>query len=71
MTATHVLIRAGMVDARVCSTGTWDEAEEWLRRNHPAGTQNNWRKNEDGGEAFAPVACADSPDTHKHYMFVC
>lgn len=64
----HTLLVNGMVDARVCSTGTYDEALEWIRKENPAGTQNNWQKHEDG--KFAPIKCADDPE-RTHYMFIC
>lgn len=64
----HLLTKNGVVDAQVCSSGTYDEALEWIRRTNPAGTQNNWSKNESG--AFAPVTCADDP-RRTHYMFIC
>lgn len=53
---------------RVCSNGTWDEALDWLRRPTPAGTSNNWQKDED--PKCAPLTCP-SDSTRTHYMFVC
>lgn len=65
---THVITKMGLVDAQVCSAGTYDEALEYLRRTSPAGTENNWQKNEEG--SFAPLPCADDPG-RTHYMFIC
>jgi hypothetical protein len=64
----HILTKNGILDAQVCSSGTYDEALEFIRITNPAGTENNWQKNEEG--KFAPVKCADNPD-RTHYMFVC
>lgn len=64
----HVLTKNGVLDAQVCSTGTYDEALVWIRYYNPAGTANNWGKNEDG--PFAPVKCARD-STRTHYMFIC
>lgn len=64
----YELIYEDIFNARVCSTGTWDEALEWLRVHHPAGTFNNWSKKE--AENCAPVACSNDA-TKKHYMFWC
>ena len=64
----HILIRQNLLRAQVCSSGTWDEALDWLRSYHPAGTQNNWQKDE--RTEVAPVVCADNPDRH-HYVFDC
>jgi hypothetical protein len=64
----HILLVNSLLDARVCSEGTYDEALEWIRRVNPAGTQNNWDKHEDG--TFAPIKCADNPE-RTHYMFSC
>lgn len=66
--AHHTLTANKLFDAQVCSTGTYDEALEWLRRTNPAGTTSNWGKHEEG--AFAPVKCADDPE-RTHYMFTC
>lgn len=64
----HILTKNGLMDAQVCSAGTYDEALEWLKTTNPAGTHLNWSKNGEG--AFAPIACADHPD-RTHYMFIC
>jgi hypothetical protein len=64
----HILTKNGILDAQVCSTGTYDEALDWIRKVNPAGTSNNWSKNTEG--PFAPVRCAEHPD-RTHYMFVC
>ena len=64
----HELIMNGILKARVCSSGTWDEALEWIRQENPAGTQNNWSKDESIN--CRPVTCSDDPG-RKHFMFVC
>lgn len=64
----HILTVNKLVDARVCSEGTYDEALEHIRATNPAGTANNWQKNEGG--KFAPVKCASHPE-RTHYMFIC
>ena len=69
MTDPHELIYIDLLNARVCSAGTWDEALEWLRAMHPAGTTGNWSKKDWLPEA-APIAC-DNGDGRTHYMFSC
>jgi hypothetical protein len=66
--ASHVLNHLGLCDAQVCSTGSSDDALEWLEANWPAGTRNGWSKAE--GDAYAPVKCAALTD-RTHYMFHC
>jgi hypothetical protein len=64
----HIITKSGILDAQVCSSGTYDEALDFIQRTNPAGTQNNWMKNEEGD--FAPITCADNPE-RTHYMFTC
>lgn len=64
----HILTHNGIMDAQVCSAGTYDEALEFIQGTNPAGTANNWGKNEEG--PYAPVPCADHPE-RTHYMFQC
>ncbi len=64
----HILTKNGIIDAQVCSEGTYDEALAYIQSQNPAGTENNWSKNEEGN--FAPVKCASHPE-RTHYMFVC
>lgn len=64
----HVVTHMGLLDAQVCSEGTYDEALEFIRTQHMAGTSNNWSKNAEG--KFAPVQCAEHP-FRTHYMFLC
>ena len=64
----HILTKNKLVDAQVCSEGTYDEALEWIRTENPAGTHNNWQMNRE--EKFAPVKCEKYPE-RTHYMFVC
>ena len=64
----HELIYMDLLNARVCSSATWEEALEWLRENHAAGTANNWSKKELSG--CEPLKCSDDPE-RTHYMFCC
>ena len=64
----HELTRMNILQAQVCSDGTWDEALEWLRKTNPAGTENNWQKDERA--CVAPVVCGSNPN-RKHYVFDC
>lgn len=64
----HILTHMKLLSAQVCSTGTEDEALEWLQRTNPAGTTNNWQK-EDRPEA-APIHCEKYPE-RTHYLFTC
>lgn len=67
----HVVTRVGIVNCQVCSTGTQEEALEWVRTNEPAGTQNNWQAIDYGAQPeMAPVRC-DKNNGRVHYMFVC
>lgn len=69
MSDEHELIHMDILNARVCSSGTWDEALDWLRATHPAGTSNNWSK-KNWLEDAKPLACA-SGNGRTHYMFSC
>lgn len=53
---------------RVCSDGTPEEVEAWVRREHPAGTTGNWSLCTEDHQK--PVPCVDKPG-FKHFMFVC
>ena len=64
----HTLTRMSLLQAQVCSEGTWDEALEWIRTTNPAGTHNNWQKDE--SENMAPVPCDDDKN-RTHYIFIC
>lgn len=64
----HIQTKMSILNTQVCSAGTWDEALDWLQRTSPAGTQNNWQKDE--RPEVAPVQCAEYPD-RKHYVFNC
>lgn len=64
----HILTHNGIVDAQVCSIGTYDEALDFILATNPAGTTHNWQKHDRG--AFAPIACAAHPE-RTHYMFAC
>ena len=64
----HILTRNGILDAQVCSSGTYDEALDFICKENPAGTSYNWGKNEE--ENFAPIKCGKYPE-RTHYMFTC
>lgn len=64
----HEVIRCGLFDCQVCSTGTEDEALDWLRSASPAGTTYNWQKSD--AESHRPVACSNGGGK-MHYLFVC
>lgn len=64
----HILTKIKLLNCQVCSAGTWDEALEWVCENNPAGTTNNWSKDE--RPEVAPVKCADHPE-RTHYIFTC
>lgn len=53
---------------RVCGEGTAEEAEQWIRTYHPAGTTANWSLSKE--EHRKPVPCSDDPK-RTHYMFQC
>lgn len=67
------VIYQDFLNCRVCSNGSWDETLEWVRKNCPAGTENNWQKKEgilDAGKNAAPVECGNG-NGMMHYMFIC
>lgn len=64
----HILTGMSLLNAQVCSEGTWDEALAWICKTNPAGTENNWSKDE--RPEVAPVSCVDYP-TRKHFVFTC
>ncbi len=64
----HILTQMTILQAQVCSSGTWEEALDWIRLYNPAGTSNNWGKDE--RPEVAPVACKEHP-LRMHYIFVC
>ena len=64
----HVITKMGLLNSQVCSEGAIDEALEWLKKESPAGTQNNWQIDE--RPEVAPVVCESHPE-RKHYIFVC
>lgn len=64
----HVITFVKLLNAQVCSRGTWDEALDFIQRASPAGTSNNWQKDE--RPEVAPVACLDMPG-RTHYIFTC
>ena len=53
----------------VCSSGTEDEALEWVRSYSPAGTTNNWCKIDNPKQNELPIKCGEGKGTH--YLFVC
>ncbi len=64
----HEVARRGILNIQVCSSGTIEEALEWVRNEEPAGTTANWGIDDD--PRVAPVQCDDHAD-RKHYVFVC
>ncbi len=64
----NIMTMQNIFQAQVCSEGTWDEAEAWLREASPAGTSNNWCKAQE--VQYKPVQCSDFAD-RTHYMFEC
>ena len=64
----HIMTKMGLLNAQVCSEGTLEEALAWLRASNPAGTSNNWGKDE--RPEVSPVKCADYPE-RTHYIFTC
>ena len=64
----HILTKMTLLNAQVCSEGTWDEALEWIRSENPAGTTSNWVKDE--SEEMKPVKC-DNYEGRTHYIFNC
>lgn len=65
----HILTQTGIIHCQVCSEGMYDEALEWVRKNYPAGTRNNWSKKEKDPK-LAPITCESYP-TRTHYIFTC
>lgn len=64
----HEVTRCGIFDCQVCSSGTEDEALDWVRSANPAGTTNNWQKSDE--ESRRPVPCANG-NGRTHYLFIC
>ena len=53
----HEITRETILRIQVCSEGTEDEALEWLRDTHAAGTTGNWQHTDK--PELAPVKCKD------------
>jgi len=64
----HIITDGTFLQRQVCSEGTFDEALAWLQETDPAGTQNNWQKDE--RECVKPIQCDDYPN-RTHYIFTC
>lgn len=64
----HILTQNKLLCAQVCSEGSEEEALDWLRRENPAGTSNNWQHSNE--EGHAPAKCEKYPE-RTHYMFIC
>lgn len=62
------VLRMNMLQIQVCFDGSLEEALAWVREKCPAGTSNNWVKDE--RPEVAPIACADMP-LRTHYIFTC
>jgi hypothetical protein len=69
----HVVTRMSLLNIQVCSSGTYDEALDFVQSESPAGTRNNWQKIEETDENWEnlkPCKCDDFPG-RTHYLFVC
>lgn len=64
----NIVTKIGFINIQVCSTQSLEEALDWVRRDSPAGTQNNWQV--DDRKEVAPVKCAEYPE-RTHYVFTC
>ena len=64
----HIMTKMGLLSTQVCSESSFEDALDWLCRENPAGTTNNWSKDE--RKEVAPVQCEKFP-TRKHYIFTC
>lgn len=69
-----VAYSVGLVYASVCSSLSPKEITARFNRECPTGIANTWSLSPD--ETFQtgepnPCPCADSPTTHKHYLFAC
>lgn len=63
----HQVTKIGIFDVQVFSLASEDDALAWVRSSCPAGTSNNWQKQQDPN--LAPVACADGGG-RMHYVFM-
>lgn len=62
------IIQSSLLCIQVCSKLTEEETLEWVRKNSPAGTENNWGLSSE--KEHMPIQCVNNSDK-KHYMFVC
>lgn len=53
---------------RVCAEATAEEALDWIQKNYPAGTSNNWQLARE--DHRKPVPCGENPK-RTHFMFTC
>lgn len=60
------ILRSTIFNIQVCSKLSEKETLEWLRKNSPAGTVNNWGLQND----ISPVQCVNDPEK-MHYIFNC
>jgi hypothetical protein len=61
-----------MLGLWVCSDATDEELPAFVAKVNsmrPCGTENGWSLST--REECAPVACADNPKTHRHFVFDC
>lgn len=63
------IVKIYLLGIVVCSSGSEDEALEWVRVNSSAGTMNNWCKIDSPKENELPVKCSEGKGTH--YLFTC
>jgi hypothetical protein len=64
----HEISRHGILQIQVCSEGHIKEALDWVRKESPAGTENNWMV--DDNPRATPVKCEKYPE-RTHYLFCC
>ncbi len=64
----HEVTKYSLLNIQVCSSGTEDEALDWLRSACPAGTSMNWQRQEEPN--LKPIACANG-NGRMHYVYVC
>lgn len=63
----------GLCMMSVCSALDAEKTEEWIRANHPCGTEHGWKISKEthfsGGEPN-PCECNSNP-ARKHFLFEC
>jgi hypothetical protein len=67
------ILKKTVLAVQVCSSLSLEETTKRLNAELPTGIDSQWAIG-DGDSckgADNPVACAECPTTHKHYVFVC